>query len=88
MNVSYKKRFLKDLNKIPARIKPKIQEVVFEQIPLIKNINEIDGIKKIQGFPGYYRLRISDYRIGMLVEKNKIVICRVLHRKDIYRYFP
>ena len=88
MNVSYKKRFLKDLNKIPDQVKQRIQEVVFEQIPQAEDLQSIDGLKKIQGFSKYYRLRISDYRIGLLIEKEKIVFCRVLHRKDIYRYFP
>ena len=88
MNVSYKKRFLKDLSKIPDQVKKRIQEVVFEQIPQAEDLQSIDGLKKIQGFSNYYRLRISDYRIGLLIEKEKIVFCRVLHRKDVYRYFP
>ena len=56
MNVSYKKRFLKDLNKIPDQVKQRIQEVVFEQIPQAKDLQSIDELKKIQVFSGYYRL--------------------------------
>ena len=88
MNVSYNKRFLKDLSNIQGEIKHRIQDIVFEQIPQARKIQEIDGLKKIKGFSGYYRLRLSDYRIGIRVEREKVVFCRVLHRKDIYRYFP
>jgi len=88
MNVSYKKRFLKDLSNIPNEIKHRILDIAFERIPQAENLREIDGLKKIKGFSGYYRLRISDYRIGILVESEKVVFCRVLHRKDIYKYFP
>jgi len=88
MNVSYRKRFLKDLNKIPGPAKDRIQETVFEQIPQAASLQDIEGLKKIQGFSGYYRLRVSDYRIGMFIQKDVIVFCRVLHRQDIYKYFP
>jgi mRNA interferase RelE/StbE len=33
-------------------------------------------------------LRISDYRMGIFVENNTVIIVRFLHRKEIYRYFP
>jgi len=88
MNVSFRKKFLKDLNKIPGPVKERVQDTVFEKIPRATNWQDIEGLKKIQGFSDYYRLRISDYRIGMLIQKDEIVFCRVLHRKDIYRYFP
>ncbi len=71
MNVTYKKRFLRDLDKMPEQIKHKVQEIVFEKIPKQKDIQEIKGIKKIQGFSRYYRLRISDYRIGFIVKMKK-----------------
>lgn len=34
------------------------------------------------------RLRIGDYRLGMIVEGEVVEIVRFLHRRDIYRYFP
>ncbi len=38
---------------------------------------------------GYrYRIRVSDYRVGIEVNGNEIEVMRVLHRKEFYRYFP
>jgi len=88
MKVAYKKRFIRDLNKIPVQTRQKIQETVFEQIPNINDFQEIRGLKKIQGFSNFFRLRVSDYIIGIYVEQDKIIFCRVMHRKDIYKYFP
>ncbi len=88
MNVAYKRRFLKELNKVPDPIKQKVQVLVFDQIPHAEEIRNIAGLKKIKGFPNYYRLRIGEYRIGLFVDKDRIVFCRILHRKDIYKYFP
>ncbi len=36
----------------------------------------------------YYRIRVGDYRIGVEVVGDEILFVRILHRKDIYRYFP
>lgn len=36
----------------------------------------------------FYRIRVGDYRIGFMLDNDILVFMRVLHRKDIYRYFP
>ncbi|HLO85710.1 MAG TPA: type II toxin-antitoxin system RelE/ParE family toxin [Nostocaceae cyanobacterium] len=46
------------------------------------------NIKKLKGEGNYYRLRVGDYRIGVVVTENTMIFVRVLHRKDIYRFFP
>lgn len=88
MRVTYKKRFLQDLNRIPNPFKKKIQEIVFEQIPCTDNFEQINGVKKMKGYTEFYRIRFSDYRIGLSVKEDRVVFFRVLHRKDIYKYFP
>jgi len=44
----------------------------------------------MRGYPGRYKIRIGQYRIGISVEKSKrLIVCnRIAHRKDIYRLFP
>ncbi|MCF8025966.1 MAG: hypothetical protein K9K82_10845 [Desulfobacteraceae bacterium] len=53
MNVSYRKRFLKDLDKIPGPAKDRVQDIVFEQIPPATGLQDIESLKKIQGFSGW-----------------------------------
>ena len=88
MNVGYKKRFLRDLENLPESVKQRVQEIAFNELPEVKNIQQIVGLKKLKGYSTYYRLRYSDYRLGISINQDKIVFHRVLHRKDIYRYFP
>jgi mRNA interferase RelE/StbE len=45
-------------------------------------------MKKIKGFKNFYRIRIGDYRLGIEIDKEKVIIKRFLHRKKIYRLFP
>ncbi len=45
------------------------------------------GVKKLRGYPNYYRIRVGDYRIIYSIEHQilKIEIIRVGHRRDVYR---
>lgn len=46
------------------------------------------NLKKLKGGGNYYRIRVGEYRIGIIVEGDAITFVRCLHRKEIYRYFP
>ncbi len=88
MNITVNRKFLKDLAKLPADQQQKIEQLVFVESERITLIEEIKGIKKLQGYQIYYRIRFGDYRVGIRHEDEAMVFERVLHRKDIYRYFP
>jgi mRNA interferase RelE/StbE len=55
---------------------------------LAENLQQITHLKKLRGGENYYRIKLGDYRIGVIVENEVITFVRFLHRKDIYRYFP
>jgi mRNA interferase RelE/StbE len=42
-------------------------------------------IKRLVQFQPSYRLRVGDYRVLFEVEANKIVVYRILHRREAYR---
>ncbi|WP_202218315.1 type II toxin-antitoxin system RelE/ParE family toxin [Okeania sp. KiyG1] len=46
------------------------------------------NIKKLKGEEEYYRIRVGDYRLGIKVNDGIVFFVRILHRKEIYRYFP
>jgi len=87
--VEYKKRFLKELSKLPEDVQSQAEEVVFEDL-ICENPFDLGYLEKMRGYPGKYKIRIGLYRIGITVEKQKaILVCnRIAHRKDIYRIFP
>jgi mRNA interferase RelE/StbE len=41
----------------------------------------------MKGYPGFFRLRIDDYRVIYQVEDDRLVVLviRIGHRKDVYR---
>ena len=46
------------------------------------------NIQRMRSNPNYWRIKIGDYRVGLEKDKDKVIFVRILHRKDIYKYFP
>lgn len=88
MKIVYRKRFLKELAKIPEKYRKQIEEFVFNDATRINSIAKAKKIEKMKSYPAYYKIRFGDYRVGLKYKDETIVFERVLHRKDIYRYFP
>lgn len=88
MQITYRKKFLKELVDIPLKHQRKIERFAFEQFPKSKTIFSLRKIERLKGYPGYYKIRFGDYRVGLKIVGDKVVFERVLHRKDIYRHYP
>ena len=87
IKIEYGNRFVKDIKKLRLTEQYfEIREFSFEFLPKISKLNDIPDLKKIIGYKNFYRL--GNYRIGFRYEKNVIYLDRVLHRKEIYKYFP
>ena len=88
MKVTYRKKFLKELAKLPSAYRSKIEYYIFEELPQGNKTDILSKVDKLKGYRNYYKARFGDYRIGMKIENDEIVLERALHRKDIYNYFP
>ena len=48
--------------------------------------NNLAGdVKRLTNFTPEYRLRVGDYRVLFEVDGDKLIMYRILHRKDAYR---
>lgn len=88
MNIKYESKFYKDLGGIrDSKLLAKMKEVIID-CKAADNITELKHLKKLQGYDCFYRIRIGDYRVGIEVLNDELIFTRLLHRKDIYKYFP
>lgn len=89
MNCEYMPTFIKDLKALKSTpVFESIKSLVFEEIPGYSSLDEFSSLKKLKDADSAYRIRVGDYRIGFTVTGDIVTFVRVLHRKDIYRYFP
>ena len=88
MSVEFRASFVKDLRHIKdqgllSRIKQTIELVEKAQGP-----QDMASLKKLKGGNNYYRIRVGDYRLGLIIEGDSATFVRCLNRKEIYRFFP
>lgn len=88
MEIKFTVLFNKDVQGIrDVKLVQSIKDVI-AKTKQVETIKEIKNLKELKGTKNYYRIRIGDYRIGLYIENNIIEFSRILHRKDIYKYFP
>ena len=88
MKVEFRDSFAKDLKSIKDKsLLNRVKEVV-ENVEKVASLDEIRNLKKLKGGGNYFRLRIGDYRMGIVLENDTVIFVRFLNRKDIYRFFP
>ena len=88
MEVRIDRSFQKDTRKITDKaILLKVAETI-RDVQRADNIKQISYLKKLQGSKREFCIKLGDFRIGLIITKNKITFIRCLHRKDIYKYFP
>jgi addiction module RelE/StbE family toxin len=89
MKINYLPTFIKDIKDLKSTSPYSvIKNLVFTDILAVKQLSEINNLKKLKGEYNAYRIRIGDYRIVFFVEEDTITFARVLHRREFYRYFP
>ena len=88
MKVEFRSSFAKDLEKIKIKkLRLQVKEII-ENVEQAESTQQIENFKKIRGSANYFRIKMGDYRIGLILETDTIIFVRFLHGKDIYRYFP
>ena len=88
MKVEFRKSFEKDLAKIRDQdLLLKIKAVI-EEVERAERLLDIGSVKKLKAEGSYYRVRVGDYRIGFTEDEGVITFICVLHRREMYRYFP
>jgi len=89
MIIEFDRSFAKSLDRIENPIILRRLEGIIIHIESAKSLSEIPKIKKLTGFPNYFRIRIGDYRLGFeYIDNNTIRFIIIVHRKDIYKSFP
>ena len=88
MRIEFRSSFVRDLNSVRAKaILRRVKEII-ERAEQTKSSTEIPNLKRLRGSGNYSRIRVGEYRIGVVLKGEDITFVRILHRREIYRYFP
>ena len=88
MNIRIDVTFEKDLRKIKSKPLDKKVALLIRDLLAAESLTEIRNLKMLKGSDVHYRIRLGDYRVGLIVSGKTLILVRILHRKEIYRFFP
>lgn len=88
MNVQFKSSFIKDLRNIKNKDLYNRIKGTIEQMEKAQGLQDVTNLKKLKGGSNYNRIRVGEYRVGLVVEGDEVTVVRCLDRKEIYKYFP
>jgi len=88
MQIEITRKFGKQVDRCKDRKIRKNLFLIINNIFKAKNHSEIKNLKKLKGHKNIYRIRMGDYRIGIVLKNDKIVLAAFDHRSEIYKYFP
>jgi mRNA interferase RelE/StbE len=88
MQVEITKKFGKQVAKCQdLKIRNKLF-LIINELSDAPDLTRIKNIKKLKGHHSMYRIRLQDYRIGIMLQGKKVILAAFDHRSDIYKYFP
>jgi mRNA interferase RelE/StbE len=88
MTTVFRRSFTKDLRKISNRsVLSRVRQAI-DNVEAAETIGDIANLKKLTHTGNFYRIRMGDYRIGIVIESASVEFVRCLHRRDLYRFFP
>jgi len=88
VKTAFRESFARDLKKIKDRTVLERLKQALEDLERAEELREVSSIKRMSCPGNFFRLRIGDYRVGIVIEGGEVEFVRFLHRRDIYRHFP
>ena len=88
MRIAFEASFARDLKRVKDKQLLRRVEQVIGEIKAATELSDIKRLGKLKGHDTFHHIRLGNYRIGIEVLEDKVILVRILHRKDIYRYFP
>jgi mRNA interferase RelE/StbE len=88
VKTGFRASFVKDLKTIKDKAVLKRIEEAIKVLENADSLAEVLNLKKLKGSKNFFRQRLGDYRLGLTLEGDTIILVRILNRKDIYKYFP
>lgn len=88
MKTFFRESFDKDLSAVTDDALLRRVQTVIQQVEAARTFQEIPNFKRLEAKGKYFRIRLGDYRIGLIFEQGALTFVRCLHRREIYRFFP
>ena len=73
---------------VPSETRVKIENFAFNEPISVSSISSLGKVEKMQGYDGFYKVRFGNYRVSLVIQNETITGKTVMHRREIYKFFP
>lgn len=88
MQIELTRKFKKQVEYCKDRqLRSKVLAII-QSVIESESMNEFANLKKLTGYRNNYRIRLGNYRIGIVINDKTVIFAAFDHRSDIYKYFP
>lgn len=87
MKTSFTGSFAKDLQRVKDRTRRLRVAALIAAVEQAPSTEDIANPKRLKGADRAYRIRLGDYRAGILIDNDTVTFVRFLHRREIYVTF-
>ena len=89
MDLDLSTRFNRDLRRVRDPVLRRRVSQRIAELEATSSISDMSSVVRVQSSSGrHYRIRIGDYRLGIMIEGDVVVLARFLHRREFYSHFP
>jgi mRNA interferase RelE/StbE len=88
MKLIYRKSFLKDIKKIESQKTKDLIKSVLTNCESARTISEINNCSPLISKGKYFKLKFSNYRFGIYIDKGTIEFLKFGTRENFYKDFP
>jgi mRNA interferase RelE/StbE len=88
VTTAFRASFLRDVRKLRDREVRERVERSIRNVEVAPDVERIAQFRWLTGAAGHGRIRVGDWRIGVIVEEETVTFVRCLHRREVYQYFP
>lgn len=88
MHIAFTQKFKKQVESCKDKLVRKKLISLIDEVAAADSLSSMRSIKKLKGSKNCYRLRVGDYRIGLILDQKTLIFAAFDHRANIYKYFP
>jgi len=88
MKVVFERSFLSDIRNTTDKFILSRLTKLIQVLKAANSLTDIPNLKKLKGHPAAFRIKLSQFRVGLFLENDTLILVRFRNRKDIYKGFP
>jgi mRNA interferase RelE/StbE len=80
--IAFKNSVTRDIKKLDIREAERVLGLIAEELPELA-----DSLPELKGnFSGFRKYRIGEYRVIFTILNDSVLITRIRHRREVYKY--